>query len=181
MVSKLAALALAALLLQAQSPLVRPAPKEIGTRLMELPLEEVFRAGGMAVGLGSAGGNWKGSPAPRIDGVSFYFGTRKHDRVVREVMRIDTGPVSAAGPPDFTGRGRNGCAHSTIEALRRMSAEARAKGANAVIDIRSDPGDPANATPWAVICKGSEVRLTGLIAELETPAVTAAAGSRQPQ
>lgn len=153
-------------------------------RLTELALETLLRdeARASKAGLTRQGPYWQGSPVVAIDGVAFYFGDRARPAVLKTSGRIDTGPIVFTPPLEaYDYAPRPSCPASAIEALRRLAAEARRKGGNAVVDVRSDPGNPAYATPFAIVCKGSEVRLTGEIVSLDTAASRVAAGTRPPR
>ena len=71
-----------------------------------------------------------------IDGVRFYFGKQDLpaiERVITETKADATAPLN--------------CGDAFAEALKALAADARAHGANAVVDVRSDqPGFPWNST-----------------------------------
>lgn len=92
-----------------------------------------------------------GAP-PRVGGVDFYFGGQRPLGPVRTLARLSPAPVE-----DEDGIGRRPvvrlCGDSLLEAMRVMAVEARAKGANAVIAVRSDqPEDHANPGSEKFLC-----------------------------
>jgi len=117
-----------------RNPRLDNAPPLPGGPLVEIPIE---RAQGLPLMRG---------------GVKFYFGAEPGPANARKLGE-------AASSTAATGR----CRPSFEAALVDLSAQAVKLGGDAVVAIRSDPGDPGPGSASAFVCDMTKVWLTGTI------------------